>query len=147
MLKTIKLAKAKECFCRFRSVCGTDDGQSRSDGNTERSSGRTQVVFVSPRCSGKQMEKQFNSSGIISQVFHHCLLQKDLMRMNFQPGEFNGRIILSQCSMTLFGKRMMIICFECRERQELREIPRRTLDILEFWAGRSVVEVQKSQER
>ena len=43
------------------------------------------------------MEKQLNSSGKISQDFHHCLFfkrsKKDLARKNIQPEEFKDRII------------------------------------------------------
>ena len=48
-----QMGKGKSmCLCCFRSMCWTGEELSRSDRKVERSSGRTQVVFVSPRCSG-----------------------------------------------------------------------------------------------
>ena len=46
-----RVAKAKVCLCLFRSMSGTGEAQ-WSESKRRRSSGRTQVVFVLPRCSG-----------------------------------------------------------------------------------------------
>ena len=48
-----QMGEGKRMFLRwFRSVCGTDERHSRSSRKMGRTSGRTQVVFILPRCSG-----------------------------------------------------------------------------------------------
>ena len=54
--QTIKWAKAEVCVCAdsVLGVCWTDERQSRSDRKMDRTSGRTQLVFVLPKCSGNR---------------------------------------------------------------------------------------------
>ena len=61
-------------------MCWTDERHSRSSGKMKRSSGRTQVVFVLPRCSG-----------IL--VYSSQENQQDLEKLKIQPEEFTDWII------------------------------------------------------
>ena len=84
------------CQCWFRSMCRTDDRQSRSNRKMEGSSGRTQVVFVLPRCSGidgEAIEFEWTNFAGFSSLSIFKEIQQDLERRTFQPEEFKDRII------------------------------------------------------
>ena len=67
--QAIKWAKAKVCVYADTVLW------SRSDRKMARSSGRTQVVFVLPRCSGNPWRSHW-SRVVKFQDFHHCLQER-----------------------------------------------------------------------
>ena len=96
------------CLCWFRSMCWADEGQSRSNRKMERSSGRTQVVFVLPRSSGHRWRSNwirveifpgFTSWQILQEI------QRDLARKNIQPKEFKDRIVFLSMFNDIDGKK------------------------------------------
>ena len=69
------------CLCWFRSMGWTDERHSRSDRKMDKSSGRTQVVFVLPRCSGidgEAIEVEWKTSLSFSSVSLIQEIQRDL---------------------------------------------------------------------
>ena len=94
--QAIKWAKAiSTCLCSFRSMCGTDEGQSRSDRKRERSSGRTQDAVG------------IDGEAII--IVYSSRDPKDLMRKNIQPGEFKDQIIFMPMFNELSVKQYVVI--------------------------------------
>ena len=102
------------CLRWFRSMCWTDERHSKSDRMMERSSGRIQIVFVLPRCSGYRWRSNWirveNFRG-----FHHCPFLKKSNK-TWRSGRSSQRSSKTgssscQCSMTLYGTRMMRIVF------------------------------------
>ena len=84
------------CLRWFRSLCWTDERHSKSSRKMERTSGRTQFVFVVPRCSGYRWRSNwirvdnfpgFSSLSILEEI------QPDLEKRHIQPEESTDRII------------------------------------------------------
>ena len=97
------------------SMCRTDERHSRSNRKMDGSSGRTQVVFVIPRCSGYRWKKQLNSSVKFSQDFQRSLFSKRTSK-TWREGTSCPRSSKTgssscQCSMTLSGRRMLRTSF------------------------------------
>ena len=95
--QAINWTKAKVCVYADSVLCvGQMKTHSRSSRKMERRSGRTQVVFVSPRCSRYRWRSNWirvellpgNSSlSILEEI------QQDLEKRKIQPEEFTDRII------------------------------------------------------
>ena len=94
--QSIKWAKAKVCAQADSVPCVGQMRHSRSNRKVGKSSGRTQVVYVLPRCSRYrwksnwiQVEKfpGFSSLSILQAI------QQDLEKRKIQPEEFKDRII------------------------------------------------------
>ena len=127
------------CLCRFRSVCRTDERQSKTIKKwNEKVKRKDSGCIRLTKMQWVLMEKQLNSREKISQNFHHCLI--------FKKKEHPARRVQWPDHLHVNVQWRWVenewweMYFECRNSQELRnEILARTLDILGSWVGRDVV--------
>ena len=126
------------CLCWSRSMCWTDEGQSKSNRKMEKSSVRTEVVFVLPRCSGNRWRSNWIRVEIFPWIFIVVYSSWDPERLgereNIQSSPKSSRTESSscQCSMTLSGKRMMRIVFRVPRKSRITRWKSRK-DIRHSW--------------
>ena len=105
--QAVKWAKAKVCvYADPVCMCWTDEGHSRSNKKMERSSGRSQVVFVpcAVGIDGEAIEFEwknfpgFTTLGILAEI------QKMMTESKCKPEQFKGRIIF----MSMFSDRFSL---------------------------------------
>ena len=131
------------CLRWFRS-CRTGERYCRSNRKMERPSWRSQEVFVVPRRSGTRRRTDWirveNSQDFRHYLFFARSRTTWRQRTSSQNTSRTGSSSC-QCSMTLYGKRMMIIVFRMpkKSKKTRHEVPTRTLDVSGPRIGREVV--------
>ena len=141
-----RLGKGKSmCLRWFRSLCWTDERHSRCNRKMERSSGRTQIVFVLPRCSWYRWRSNWLRVHQFPRIFiivNSWKIQEDLETRRIQPEEFTDRIIFMPMFNDIVWNTNDENCASNAEKVKnyaTRFFLSRTLDILGSRLGRKVV--------
>ena len=150
-----RLGKGKSmCLRWFRSLCWTDERHSRCNRKMDRSSGRTQVVFVLPRCSWYRWRSNWLRVHKFPRIFIIVNSSRNRERHgdaeNPARGVYRPDHLHANVQWHCMEHEWWELCFECRKSQEFRNEVLSQQDIGHSWVQarkKSGMEVQTTLKK